>query len=263
MTAKHRDTPRDPPTTATTPLATETPGPLRNEVWLTLQTRPAQLIFSGRLATPEKPHILGVTRFGAILSHIKVCVYADDPYADWWLIKVEEALAQASAEIKSLCTSMQNRLKPTPAVEIAIAESLHPLRVPLQFRNPYAYQVGFILAEFDTLVRGVLTARHVGLMDQREAERCIATGGRALRRTLGTACGYKFLGVKRTDIAEGNAKAQLARERMGEVPPEVLDGTRRARFAPERRPGERPKDTLDFTRPKGLISGWNTPAKTP
>jgi Transcriptional regulator AcaB len=58
-------------------LAAETPGALRSEVWLTLQTRPAQLIFSGRPATPEKPHIIGVTRFGAILSHIKVCVYAE------------------------------------------------------------------------------------------------------------------------------------------------------------------------------------------
>ena len=40
----------------------DTPGALRSEVWLTLQTRHAQQVFTGRQATPEKPYILGLTR---------------------------------------------------------------------------------------------------------------------------------------------------------------------------------------------------------
>ena len=80
----------------------DTPGALRSEVWLTLQTRHAQQVFIGRKATPEKPYIMGLTRFGAILSQLQVCVDADDPYADWWLIKVEEALQQAAREVKVL-----------------------------------------------------------------------------------------------------------------------------------------------------------------
>jgi hypothetical protein len=54
-----------------------------------LQTRHAQQVFMGRKASAEKPYIIGVTRFGAILSQLQVCVLADDPYADWWLLKVE------------------------------------------------------------------------------------------------------------------------------------------------------------------------------
>ncbi len=227
----------------------DTPGALRSEVWLNLQTRHAQQVFMGRKASAEKPYIVGLTRFGAILSQLQVCVLADDPYADWWLLKVEEALEQAAEEIKALRERVEERLRQTPGMEVKIAETLQAVRVPLQFRNPYAYSAARVLADFDTLVRGVLTARHIGLMDRREAERCMLMGARALRRAMGTALGYKYEGVKREDLHEGNAKAQKARERMGDVPPEILDGRRRARHAPERRPiAKPPAGTAGFIR---------------
>jgi integrating conjugative element protein (TIGR03761 family) len=219
---------------------TDVPGALRSEVWLMLQTRHAQQVFTGRKASAEKPYIIGLTRFGAILSQLQVCVLADDPYADWWLLKVEEALEQAADEIKALRERVEEQLRQTPGMEVKIAETLQAVRVPLQFRNPYAYSAARILADFDTLVRGVLTARHIGLMDRREAERCMTLGARALRRAMGAALGYKYEGVKREDLREGNAKAQKARERMDDVPPEILDGRRRARHAPERRPIVKP-----------------------
>ena len=237
----------------------DTPGALRSEVWLTLQTRHAQQVFMGRRATPEKPYIIGLTRFGAILSQLQVCVYADDPYADWWLVKVEEALARSAQEVKVLRHWVEDQLKSTPAIEVKLAASLQPVRVPLQFRNPFAYSAARILADVDTLVRAVLTARHIGLMDRREAERCLVLGTRALRRAMGTALGYKYEGVKRQDLREGNVKVQRARERMGEVPPEILDGSRRARYAPEKRSTKQMSGGSVFMRPGGLVDRRGVP----
>ncbi|MGH8491049.1 MAG: AcaB family transcriptional regulator [Gammaproteobacteria bacterium] len=140
--------------------AVDVPGALRSEIWLTLQSRQAQQVFTGRKATPEKPYILGLTRFSAILSQLQVCVDADDPYADWWLIKVEEALQQAAREVKVLLRQrVEQQLSSTPGMEVKIAESLHAIRVPLKFRNPFAYSAARILADVDTLVRAVLTPR--------------------------------------------------------------------------------------------------------
>ena len=237
----------------------DTPGALRSEVWLTLQTRHAQRLFTGRRATPEKPYIIGLTRFGAILSQLQVCVYADDPYADWWLIKVEEALQRSAEEVQALRQAVEEQLRSMPAIEVKLATSLEPIRVPLQFRNPFAYSAARILADVDTLVRAVLTARHIGLMDRREAERCLVLGTRALRRAMGTALGYKYEGVKRQDIREGNVKMQRARERMGEVPAEVLDGSRRARYAPEKRSIKQLSGGSVFMRPGGLVERWGMP----
>jgi hypothetical protein len=80
----------------------------------------------------------------------------DDPWADWWLVKVEEALEKSEHEVKRLREAVEARIKNTPGIEVKIAESLEPIRLPLQFRNPYAYQAARIIAEFDVLVRGVL-----------------------------------------------------------------------------------------------------------
>ena len=222
-----------------------------------LQTRHAQQAFTGRKATPEKPYIIGLTRFGVILSQLQVCVYADDPYADWWLIKVEEALQRSAEEVQALRQAVEGQLRSTPAIEVKIVESLQPVRVPLQFRNPFAYSAARILADFDTLVRTILTARHVGLMDRRGGERCILLGARALRRAMGTALGYKYEGVKRQDIRENNAKAEKARERMGEVPAEVVDGSRRARYAPEKRSIKQLSGAAVLMRPGGLVERWS------
>jgi integrating conjugative element protein (TIGR03761 family) len=262
MTTKHRNrdvVPASTDQTPNVPTTVDVPGALRSEVWLTLQTRHAQQVFSGRKATPEKPYIIGLTRFGAILSQLQVCVYADDPYADWWLVKVEEALARSAEEIKILRHTVEEQLKSTPAIEVKLAASPQPVRVPLQFRNPFAYSAARILADVDMLVRAVLTARHIGLMDRREAERCLVLGTRALRRAMGTALGYKYEGVKRQDIREGNAQAQKARERMGEVPLEVLDGSRRARYAPDKRSIKQLSGGSVFMCPGGLVERWGMP----
>jgi integrating conjugative element protein (TIGR03761 family) len=259
----------DSPNTAITPVqpddaldrsVTENmPGVLRGEVWLTLQTRHAQRIFMGRKATADKPYIIGLTRFGAIVSQIHVCTYMDDPWADWWLIKIEEALEKSEHEVKRLREVVEAHIKNTPGMEVKIAESLEPIRLPLQFRNPYAYQAARIIAEFDVLVRGVLTARHIGLMDRRGGERYRGLGARALRRALGTALGFKYQGVKRQDVRDGNAKAQQARERLGDVPTDVLEGTRRTRFAPERQELRHATDARLFTRARSLVPRWGAP----
>ena len=163
-------------------------------------------------------------------------------------------------EIKVLRQRWSNSSGAHRAIEVKIADiAATPFACRLQFRNPFAYSAARILADFDTLVRAVLTARHIGLMDRREAERCLVLGTRALRRAMGTALGYKYEGVKRQDIREGNAKAQRARERMGEVPAEVLDGSRRARYAPEKRPIKQLSGGSVVMRPGGLVERWGMP----
>ena len=72
-----------------------TPGALRGEVRLTVQSRYAQRLIVGRAWTPEKPAIIGLVGFADRLRVIWHAARADDPYADWWLIKIDAALQRA------------------------------------------------------------------------------------------------------------------------------------------------------------------------
>ncbi len=216
------------------PTDRKSPGPLRGETWITLQTRQAERLVSGRQATAERPAIIGLTRFGGMTSMLFFCARLDDPYADWWLVKVEDALEHSSREIHDLQNQVDALLNGQPGMHVDIAESLNPIQVPLKFGNPYAYQGAALLTDFDALVRSVLTARHVGFLNKVQSERILFQSGRAVRRVFASAVGFHNQSVKRKDVTENNARACKAAELMGKVPEEILCGEHRAMHAPER-----------------------------
>ena len=119
-------------------------------------------------------------------------------------------------------------------MEIAVAGSKSPSRVSLQFANPYAYRGARLLAQYDTLVCMVLTARRVGLLDSEGSDQVIRSCGRKLRSIFTVVHEYKFTGASRKSLDRGNAKSDAARAAMGEVPDEIVRGELRAPIVPRK-----------------------------
>lgn len=209
------------------------PGPLRSESWITLQTRQAQRLVTGRRAEDGTPGIVGLTRFAAMLRPLWNAARADDPWADWWLVRVHDAIEQGHQELDAMLEHVSRLLKQTPNVSVTVAVSIEPLKVPLTFTNPYAFRGAYLLAKFDDLIRSVLTARHVAMLDRDGSERLIADGGRQVRRAYNAALGYRFLGLTREDARLMTARIKEAEAQMGALPAEILDAKLRAAFAPE------------------------------
>lgn len=213
---------------------TDQPGVLRGTAWLTLQTRQAQRLVKGRSASADRPAIIGLLGFAHLLRPVWEGARTDDPYADWWLLKVHDALEQAHQALADEQATQARHLAALDAIEVHPAQSTQPIRMPLQFSNPYAFRAARLVADYDTLVRNALTARHVGLVTRDEQERVLQLSGRRVRRAMVSPLGYRFLGLTRRDLEQATANAQRAREAMGELPAEVLNGTRRAPHAPVR-----------------------------
>ncbi|KRG85964.1 conjugal transfer protein, partial [Stenotrophomonas acidaminiphila] len=57
-------------------------------------------------------------------------------------------------------------------------------------------------------------------------------GAHALRSLFSLAQQYRYSGCTRDDFAAKNAAARAALEKFGELPQDVLEGTRRSKFAP-------------------------------
>ena len=210
----------------------ERPGVLRGGAVLTLQTRQAQRLVRGRGYRADKPAIIGLIGFANLVRSVWHGARADDPYADWWMLKIHEALQRAERELSSMERAVLGKLQGTGALEVTVPTSTKPARVSLNFSNPYAFQAARVIGAFDALACKVLSARHVGLLARDEAEGMLHQGGRVVRRVLQSPVGYRFLGVTRRDLAQGTAKALQAIEVMGEVPGDVLTGARRAPNAP-------------------------------
>ncbi|HCG1680038.1 TPA: DUF1845 family protein, partial [Pseudomonas aeruginosa] len=70
---------------------------------------------------------------------------------------------------------------------------------------------------------------------RRDMEVWLDEGASVLRSLFGLAQSYQFTGATRDDFAANNARAEAARkmyEKFGEIPQDILEGTRRSNFAP-------------------------------
>lgn len=228
-------------------------GALRGQTWLTVQTHQAQQLIRGRSGTPDKPAIIGLVGFADRLRVIWQASRDDDPYADWWLIKVHEALDQARHFLSQYQEELNTRLTQMKAMEVAVAESLRPYRIQLQFANPYAYQGAQLIAEYDTLVCAVLTYRHIGQLDDKSAHIIINLCARKIRGTFVVPQGYRLLGIDRQCLQRSSGKDPRASSLMGELPEAVLSGEHRAPLMPRKAPF--PKTTHRSLELKPLSSG--------
>ena len=221
-------------TEPSSPAGEEQPGALRAVVTLTLETRQAQRMVKGRPGTADKPAIMGLIGFANRLRVIWQGARADDPYADWWLVKVHDALDMADLAVQASLDAVQTQLTVIEAINTTPGASVRPVRTPLRFSNPYAYRGALLVAAYDRLVRAVLTARHIGVMTRDDAARVLAFGGRQLRRAFLSPLGYRLTGITREDVCQGTARSSKAQASMGDVPAAVLSGTLRAPHAPDR-----------------------------
>lgn len=201
-------------------------GALQGEVWLTVQTYQAQSLIRGRRSSEGKSAIVGLIGFADRLKGLWQAVRFDDPYADWWLIKVEEAIAASRSQLQQV----QEQLEALPAlhngIEFAIAKSSQPQRVSLQFANPYAFRAAQMLAEFDQMLCAVMTFRHLGVDLPSTLDEQVNASGRWVRRVFAVPQGYHSLGVCRDDLHQHTARAEKARDQMGELPQDILSGER-------------------------------------
>ena len=210
----------------------EQPGGLRNNTRMTIETRQAQKLVVGRKRSKEVEPIIGLLDFGRRMKLIWLSAEADDPYADWFLVKIEKSMAESKALIEDKTTWLNTRMNEMEGFDIQVAHSLQPLHVPIFFQNPYGYMGAYLIADYDALARAVFTARHIALIDRALAEHLLKSTGKAIRRTFNLASLWKFTGITRIDIQAKSLQATRAIETMGECPELILSGVQRALISP-------------------------------
>lgn len=213
------------------------PGRILGSAKLQIQTRQAQRLVYGRRRTAEKNQIIGMLQFGFFVQKIWSAAAQDDPYADWYLLKIHDALERGRDELAELKKEAEDRLAATSNLKIDIAHSVEPILIPIQFPNPYGYMGAYLIADYDDLTIALLTVRHFGLADRNTVEKQLAKGASIVRRTFMSSAGWKNTGVTRTDFyvksTAGLQRAKLGVTMMGELPGKVRDETLRSAMAPQ------------------------------
>lgn len=221
-------------------------GRLTVETILTIKTRQAQQLAIGRNKSAKQSPIVGLFRFGKMTVHLWQRAQADDPFADWTLLRIEDGLKEGRQHLKQLGEQMRSLLGSIKGLHFEVADNAEPLDLKLIFATAYGYQAAQLLYEFDETMRAVLTARHVGLLNRDMADRTVYQAGHVVRslfmlpsrwvdRTQPDMPGGPIPmlpGCTRQDVREATPAATLMRERLGDLPPGIADGSTRPQFAP-------------------------------
>ena len=208
-------------------------GSLRSAMSLTLHTHHASRIWHGRAATDGRPAIVGLNGYVAVMNKMKRGSEQDDPYSDWWMLRIEDKLEQTKAALQSLRQQVEQALAGVPAA-LSLGENLNvqPVKLPLFVNAQLGFAAVYLLADYDDIARKLILAHHTALIDRSTLERWLNEGAHVLRSLFSLAQQYRYSGTTRDDFAAKNAAARAALEKFGELPLDVLGGTRRSRFAP-------------------------------
>ena len=208
-------------------------GSLRSAMSLTLHTHHASRIWHGRAPSEGKPGIVGLNGFVAIMTKLKRGAEQDDPYSDWWMLRIEDKLSTTKEQLQALREQVDQALADVPAA-LSLGENLNvqPVKLPLFVASQLGFMAVYLLADYDDLARRLILAHHTALIDRSTLERWLNEGAHALRSLFSLAQQYRYSGTQRDDFAANNAAARAALEKYGELPQDVLEGTRRSRFAP-------------------------------
>lgn len=208
-------------------------GSLRSAMSLTLHTHHASRIWHGRAASEGRAGIMGLNGFIAVMNKMKRGAEQDDPYSDWWMLRIEEKLDQTKSGLQTLREQVDQVLADIPPA-LSLGENLNvqPVKLPLFVNAQLGFMAVYLLADYDDLARKLILAHHTALIDRHTLERWLNEGGHALRSLFSLAQHYRYSGTKRDDFAANNAAARAALEKYGELPQDVLEGTRRSRYSP-------------------------------
>ncbi|MBD2785520.1 TIGR03761 family integrating conjugative element protein [Xenorhabdus sp. DI] len=217
-------------------------GVLKSALTIELHTHYAIRLWEGRrreaFINPRQfPEILGMPQVIKRAGNISVDSASDNPYADVWLVKLEQALDAASVNLQQGIASLQETLTSLPEhITLSPVSSINPLNIGVYSHSPLGYRCVWLLVGFDQLAMKTFQAFHYGLISRSERDASLHNGSHAIRRIYGIVRSYRSLPVTRRDIEAKTPAGLEAIKQLGEPCPEILSGQLRSAFSPPLRP---------------------------
>ncbi|OOF78811.1 integrating conjugative element protein [Rodentibacter ratti] len=219
-------------------------GALRSEITLTLHSQYATRMWQGRPILREgkkivRPGILSIPGCLSLLSQLQKDAANDDPYADYYLVEFENMVLNNTEQMKKLIADLvEIHAEQLPdGIDIQRCSNIEPAIYQIYADSPLAYKLIYLLCEFDTLAKTTMTAAYIALLTKAEAREWLEAGSILLRRCFGVIETYRHSGITRQDVRDNSARYQEVRQRFKlELPQDIVEGTRRARFAPDIHP---------------------------
>jgi len=218
-------------------------GALRSHIRMTIHTYHALRMWKGRRPSGKLPGIIGLSGYLLMTNRMIRGSALDDPYSDLWMLRVEEKINDVKAHLTILMDQATTAFESVPAT-LNLGENLNmqPADLTVFASSPLGFLGIYLVADYDELVRKTILAHHTALIDRPTMMHWLDDGGHHLRSLFTLVQFYRYSGAKRDDFAANNAVARSALEKFGPLPQDILEGTRRSRYAPAIRRDQLPRN---------------------
>jgi integrating conjugative element protein (TIGR03761 family) len=215
-----------------------------------LHTKEAFRLFMGRAKDPQGQYaqIVGGRRVAASLKCLWLLSGADNPYADWALLRHEELMQEISHRLTREVHQLQQKLdaQRMRGLQYSVLRSAEPKELQLGFKSPYGYGISDLVVHFDYYIRTVKTLVRKDQLTDDQGRQGIRDLTRAIRAAfIETARFERFLmrpdlrDLCRADFVPQAGSAAATRlskvsQLLGPIPPEVYGGKRQPRHSRRR-----------------------------
>jgi integrating conjugative element protein (TIGR03761 family) len=194
---------------------------------LILHTKVAQVLFDGEWKSGR----MGLLQFAKLMTTLWKSSKHDDPYAEWYLLKTYESLQNARDKLKHYEITLQQQLNNLRGFEVELMTNPTPLKHPLRFVTPFAFMAAMLIEQLDYVNRQLFTLHRMGLLADENL--MPAHLMREVQAVFRLPKEWKYTGITRKDILEGNQKAEQAKKLLGDVPLAILNKEIQFAFLPK------------------------------
>ena len=200
---------------------------------LTLHSNYAYRLIEGRKSDPENDRypIYGLLHFAAMVNAISNDAKQDNPFACWFLIRIENKFQSFKEELEKKQSWINELAKDGTGIDYkAATKETDANTISVSFATPHAWNAMRLLKQLDSFFLQALALKRVGLIDRNEFYQSTRGLSTLLLSCFHEATLYTSFKLTRDQINPPTDEAKSAFKLMGVVPGKVLSGEMQPQF---------------------------------
>lgn len=190
---------------------------LKNNSMLTLHTKAAISLLDG----DWRPGYMGLRQFANLTGQLWQAKKQGDPYAEWTLLKLFDAIKQQQQRFKTYKAELSAQLKSIEDIDIQIFYNPNPVKFQLNLFTPFANMGALLLKGLDEVDKQLFTLYRFGLPAKNKLNSSKIIG--EVRNVFSRGRNWQHTGITRQDIHNNTPKARSMVQKFGKVPLAILN----------------------------------------
>lgn len=188
------------------------------EMDITLQTYNAQNYVWG-----HRKGVLGLFQFARNVTQLLKASKKDDPYADWFLTQIQDALIEARHKLQRYEKRYREILAMKKNQKRVIVPLVKPSIIKARFSSPCSFVTADMIGDYDRTLSLIKTAQYTGIFLDKPYQEIESSLSKIVDLVMNLPKRWQSTNVTRLDITQNTELAQQACFLMGEIPSKFLE----------------------------------------